>query len=173
MGCRSGNKGRGADAALALAGIRFSPDGRWNGRSETNGQFTIRQIASGEFLGTLPVRDAAFSADGKMLAAVSGTNQFTVWTLPSLQPATNILSDGTFAGPVLFSPDGSWLSAGSRFWISRIPQDKRLAPGSSLGFGLSPGQPITSRREVPGRTELYVRWPVPRGGVRRWLRANL
>jgi WD40 repeat protein len=55
-----------------------------------------------------PVRDAVFSVDGNMLAGVSATNQFTVWNLPSLQLITNVLSDATFPGPILFSPDGSW-----------------------------------------------------------------
>ena len=89
-------------------GEDFSPDGRLNARSE-NGQVVIRRTATEETIATLAVHRAAFSPDGKVLAAVSGVQGFSIWDAHSFLRLAEIPSDLVLDDPVEFSPDGRWL----------------------------------------------------------------
>jgi WD40 repeat protein len=93
---------------ITSLGSAFSPDGRLTARSE-NGTVIIRAAESEETIHRLPVRSAAFSPDGKVIAAVSGNRGFSIWDAHSFERLTDVPSDAALDSGVAFSPDGRWL----------------------------------------------------------------
>ena len=107
-------------------GTVFSPDGRFNARPKgppggaTHGRFPyagrsedtgveIREVKSERLVATLPAFRASFSSQGA-IATVSRVKGFSLWTGPSFERRTDVPSDATLDGAVLFSPDGRWLA---------------------------------------------------------------
>jgi WD40 repeat protein/tRNA A-37 threonylcarbamoyl transferase component Bud32 len=93
---------------ITLLGRDFSPDSRQNARPEDGG-VVIRATVSEAKITNLPVRAAAFSPRGKVLAAVSGTNAFSLWDAHSFERLKDIPSDAVLGDWLRFSPDGRWL----------------------------------------------------------------
>jgi WD40 repeat protein len=93
---------------ITSLGSAFSHDGRLTARSE-NGTVVIRAAESEETIHTLPASSAAFSPDGKVIAAVSGNKGFSIWDAHSFERLTDVPSDGALNSGVAFSPDGRWL----------------------------------------------------------------
>jgi WD40 repeat protein len=102
-------------------GLRFSPDGKLTGRlyllkseragaNEYDDHFRIRSVASRQVIADLPARDALFSPRGDVVAAITGTNSFTVWDTGEFKIKTNVQCNATLVRPLCFSPDGALLA---------------------------------------------------------------
>jgi WD40 repeat protein len=112
----------------------FSPDGRWlvttaiegvRAWNTTNGQPFAPLLHRGI------VRAAAFSENGKLLAAASADKTVRVWDVATGDPLTPPLAHPSEVNVAKFTPDGRWLltasSGGSesslRVW--ELPKDNR------------------------------------------------
>jgi WD40 repeat protein/serine/threonine protein kinase len=94
-------------------GLRFSPDGRLNGRlylsNRVSNHFLVRSVEPRRVLADLPAADAVFSPRG-VVAGITGTNSFTVWDIREFKPLTNLQSATRLLRPLCFSPDGGLLA---------------------------------------------------------------
>jgi WD40 repeat protein len=96
---------------ITSLGHVFSPDSRLNIRSD-HGEAVVRATVSQDKVAALAASEAAFSPNGRVIAAVSGTNGFSIWDAHSFERLRDIPSDAVLDGWVSFSPDGRWLVLG-------------------------------------------------------------
>ncbi len=102
-----------------VTGVAFSPDGKLLAVCSTAARAVrVYDVASGKETHTLPggrFRRAAFSPDGKTLAAGDGNNAIRLWEMPTgkvLQPAE---PHNAGVHCIALSPDGKTLAAGTTF----------------------------------------------------------
>jgi WD40 repeat protein len=117
---------------IALAPVRFSPDGRYVAVASASEikLWTLADLAASPAVIAVAARqiDAlAFSPDGRSLAVSGGDGMLSVWAVDQPQAAPVLLAGAARSGALAFSPDGRWLVAGGqdaqlRLWSLSDPQ---------------------------------------------------
>jgi WD40 repeat protein len=158
-------------ARLALVGaaqadanaIAISADGSLAAAAGADGSIQVWRTHSGEAAATLTgarqmAGQMAFSPDNRLLAAASGENTLRVWELDSAELAAELQAPGPVR-QVSFSPDGAWLSGGSRvetyLWQTAGWGLKDTLPGRGLVFSAD-GQSTARFLDVNGGTQVVV-----------------
>jgi WD40 repeat protein len=130
--------------SLQVASAAFSPDGRllavvYAGADEERTSFiTLHEARSGVRLAVLPVKfpagvwatlhAAAFSPDGRLLAAAGGDGSLRVWDVYSGKQLHRFEGHGGGALCVAFSPDGRLLAGGGMDTTALLWDASRLRP---------------------------------------------
>lgn len=115
-GPRAASKGEG-DVLEAIS-ICFSPDGRRLASSTGDKTVQIRDVESGQKLGTLATHSygvyaTAFSPNGKWFASGGKENTVKLWELATGRELFTLDPNGGFVNAVAFSPDSKLLASGN------------------------------------------------------------
>lgn len=97
------------------------------------------------------VADAAFSPDGRLVAAASRDRTARAWSLPDGQPATPLLQLPSPASQLAFSPDGQRMAIGCEDGETRL---WKVTSGQSLGSPLRHAGRIRALAFSPDGTRL-------------------
>jgi WD40 repeat protein len=158
-------------ARLALVGraqgeanaVAISADGSLAAAASADGSIQVWRIQDGEVTATLTgerqmAGQIAFSPDNTLLAAASGDAVLRVWDLTGSTLAAELQAPGPIL-QVSFSPDGAWLSGGSRketyLWQAAGWQLKDTLPGRELVFSVD-GQSSARFMDDSGGTQVVI-----------------
>jgi WD40 repeat protein len=117
------------NARAFLSGIELSPDGRSVFTAQTNYQFRLWSVSTGELLRTFVghtdwVRVAAYTDDSKLLATASDDGSVRIWNVDRDQAVRTIWPEPGFITEAKFSHDSSMIatvSDGLLFPDGKVP----------------------------------------------------